>query len=72
VAKGYAKLKAFLVESDISQQAFADELEISRSTANRKLNRNGLDFTLREVRHICTRYQLDANKFFLIQKFHKE
>ncbi len=65
MAKGYTKLKAFLVESDISQQDFADELKISRNTANRKLNQNGLDFTLREVRHICTRYRLDANQFFL-------
>lgn len=65
MAKGYNKLKAFLVEMGISQKDFADELNISRNAANRKLNQNGLDFSLREMRHICTRYNLDANQFFL-------
>ncbi|MDU5530530.1 helix-turn-helix domain-containing protein [Negativicoccus succinicivorans] len=65
MAKGYNKLKAFLVEMGISQKDFADELNISRNAANRKLNQNGLDFSLREMRHICTRYNLDANRFFL-------
>lgn len=64
MAKGYNKLKAFLVEMGISQKDFADELNISRNAANRKLNQNGLDFSLREMRHICTRYNLDANRFF--------
>lgn len=67
MAKGYNKLKAFLVEMGISQQAFADKLKISRNAANRKLNQNGLDFTLREMRHICEQYNLDANQFFLVK-----
>lgn len=61
---GYAKLKAFFVEHGIRQQDVAEDLGLDRSTFNSKLNRNNADFTLAEVRYLCTTYNLDANKFF--------
>ncbi len=65
VKDGYRKLKAYLVENGIAQGEVADLLGISRSTFNSKLHRKGADFTLPEVRSMCERYGLDANKFFL-------
>ena len=63
---GYTKLKGYLVEHGIRQQEIAELLQINRSTLNTKLNRNGADFTLSEVKALCRKYQLDANIFFLI------
>ena len=48
--KGYSKLKGYFVEHGIKQQEIADLLKIGRSTLNVKLNRNGTDFTMQEVR----------------------
>nr|DAS37602.1 MAG TPA: helix-turn-helix domain protein [Caudoviricetes sp.] len=63
---GYLKLKAYLVESGITQGEVAKLLGISRSTFNCKLHRNGADFTAPEMRMLCQQYNLDANKFFLL------
>lgn len=63
---GYTKLKAFFVEHGIKQQDVAESLGLDRSTFNSKLNRNGADFTLPEVRYLCITYNLDANVYFLI------
>lgn len=64
--KGYTKLKAFLVEHSIKQEEVANELGLDRTTFNSKLNRNGSDFSLSEVRYICKKFNLDANLFFLL------
>lgn len=64
--KAYNKFKGYLVENDIRQEEVADFLGITRTTFNTKLNRNGLDFSLSEVRKLCAKYNLDANDFFLI------
>ena len=63
--KGYFKLKGYFVEHGIKQQEIADLLKIGRSTLNVKLNRNGTDFTMQEVRTLW-KYKLDANIFFLV------
>lgn len=63
--KGYVKLKAFFVENSIKQRSIADEMGLDRSTFNSKINRNGSDFSLAEVRYLCKRFNLDANLFFL-------
>lgn len=64
--KPYNKFKGFMVENDIKQEEVADLIGVTRSTFNTKLNRNGLDFSLKEVRKICLKYNLDANNFFLM------
>ncbi|XGU47481.1 helix-turn-helix domain-containing protein [Fusobacterium necrophorum subsp. funduliforme] len=63
---GYQKLKAFFVEKGIKQNDVAEILNLSRTAFNCKLNRNGLDFTLDEVRTICKTYEIKASEFFLI------
>lgn len=62
--QGYLKLKAWLVENNIKQTEVAELLQIGRSAFNSKLNRNNADFNLDEVRAICRKYNLDANKYF--------
>ena len=64
--KAYNKFKGFMVENNIKQEEVANLIGVTRSTFNTKLNRNGLDFSLEEVRIICRKYNLDANKFFLM------
>lgn len=64
--RGYVKLKAFLVENSVKQGDIAKEMGLDRSTFNSKLNKNGSDFSLSEVRYLCRKYNLDANKFFLL------
>lgn len=64
--KPYNKLKGYLIENDIKQEEVANLLGITRTTFNTKLNRNGLDFSLDEVRKLCMEFELDANEFFLV------
>lgn len=66
MVKGYAKLKGFLVEHGIKQDNLARDLGINRVTLSKKLNQNNADFSLEEVRYICSTYELDANQFFLL------
>lgn len=62
--KAYNKFKAYLIENEIKQEEVADFLGVTRTTFNTKLNRNGQDFSLDEVRRLCNKYKLDANDFF--------
>ena len=63
----YNKLKAYFVENGIKQKEVAELLGISRVTLSCKLNRyRNSDFTLTEVRTLCSRYNLPAGEFFLI------
>ena len=61
----YNKLKAYFVENGIKQIEVAELLGISRVAFSNKLNRNRKsDFTLKEVRTLCSRYNLLADEFF--------
>lgn len=63
----YNKLKAYFVENGIKQKEVAELLGVSRVTLACKLNRyRNSDFTLKEVRALCSRYNLPASEFFLI------
>lgn len=70
-AKGYEKLKFFFVKNGIRQWEIADELGLNRITFNKKLNRNGIDFSRNEIEYLCTKFDLNANEFFLLNPFHK-
>ena len=61
----YIELKKFILEKNMKQQELANLLGIDRSTFNSKLNSNEAEFTLQEMRILCKKYDLDANKFFL-------
>lgn len=61
----YNKLKAYFVENGIKQKEVAELLGISRVTLSYKLNRyRNYDFTLKEVRKFCSRYNLPADEYF--------
>lgn len=63
----YNKLKAYFVENGIKLKEVAELLGVSRVTLSYKLNRyRNADFSLKEVRTLCSRYNLSANEFFLI------
>ena len=61
----YNKLKAYFVENGIKQKEVAELLGVSRVTLSYKLNRyRNSDFMLKEVRTLCSRYNLPADEFF--------
>lgn len=63
----YNKLKAYFVENGIKLKEVAELLGISRVTLSYKLNRyRNADFSLKEARTLCNRYNLSADEFFLI------
>ena len=61
----YYKFNAWLQENGISQTEVADLLGVTRITLNRKINGTGSDFSLTEVRKICSHYSISANDFFI-------
>ncbi|MBP1925865.1 transcriptional regulator with XRE-family HTH domain [Sedimentibacter acidaminivorans] len=69
--KPYLKLKGFLVEKDIKQYEVAKLLGKTKSTFNQNLNGTGSDFTLNDVRIICSSYNISADEYFFNQKVSK-
>lgn len=61
----YAKLKGFLVQNNIKQKELAQMLKKSRSALNQNINGTGGDFSLQEVRTICSTYNISADEFFM-------
>lgn len=54
--------KAWLVQNDITQTEIAKLLNISLTSANAKINGRA-DFTLRQIRAICSKYNISADIF---------
>ena len=63
--KPYYKFKAFLVQNNIKQKEVAKMLGITNSTLSTKLNRNGTDFTIKQIRTLCKEFNISADEFFL-------
>lgn len=61
----YTKLKAYLNEIGMKQSQLAELLNKSTSAINQNLNGTGGDFTLSEVRIICTTLGISADEFFI-------
>ncbi|GEC92688.1 helix-turn-helix domain-containing protein [Brevibacillus brevis] len=61
----YTKFKALLDERGINQKEVANLLGKSTSAFNQNLNGTGGDFSLSEVRLICTTYEISADEYFL-------
>lgn len=60
----YNKFKGFLVENGIQQKEVAELLNISVPTFNKRLNGTGSDFSIQDVKKICSRYNIKAEIFF--------
>lgn len=54
--------KAWLVQNNITQSEVARLLEISLTSVNAKINGRG-EFTLRQIRTICSHYNISADIF---------
>lgn len=54
--------KAWLVQNNITQLEIARLLKISLTSVNSKINGRG-DFTLRQIRTICQKYNISADIF---------
>lgn len=63
--KPYNKLKSFMALKGIKSKEVAELLGITAQTFSAKINRNGQDFTIEQVRIICNTYGLDSNDIFL-------
>ena len=61
----YVKFKQFLVENDIKRKDIAKLLGISLTLTSSKLNTNKDDFTLKQIRTLCNKYDLDSNVYFI-------
>jgi len=64
----YSKFKAFLDESGIKQKELAELLGKSTPALNQNINGTGGDFTMSEVRLICSVYNISCDEFFIKQK----
>ena len=63
----YELLKSFLRKQKIKIKDLASDMHLSRSNLSKKINRiDGADFKPDEIRFICTKFNLDANIFFLL------
>lgn len=60
----YGKFKGYLVENNIQQKEVADLLEMSNASFNKKLNGTGADFSVQDLKKICLKYDISADKFF--------
>lgn len=60
----YNKFKGFLAENGIQQKEVAELLNISVPTFNKRLNGTGSDFSIQDVKKICSRYNIKAEIFF--------
>lgn len=61
----YTKFKAFLDERGINQREIAQLLGKSASAFNQNLNGTGGDFSIAEVRLICSTFKISADEYFL-------
>lgn len=61
----YTKFKAFLDEKGVIQSEVADMLGKSTSAINQNLNGTGGDFSVAEIRVICSNYDISADEYFL-------
>lgn len=63
----YIKLRQFMIENKIKSKNMAETLGIDESLFSKKINQNGSDFNLNEVRKLCQKYKLDGNIYFFYQ-----
>ena len=68
----YTKFKAFLDERGINQKEVAKLLGKSTSAFNQNLNGTGGDFSLSEVRLICSFFSISADEYFLYPEVSKK
>lgn len=60
----YYKFKGYLAENNIQQKEIAEMLDISQASFSKKLNGKSGDFTIQDLKKICTNLKIKAEIFF--------
>lgn len=68
----YLKVKAFLVERELSYKSVSDVINVTPGTVSKKLNGFGGDFTLKEVKLLNQRLGIPVVYFFELDVPKKE
>lgn len=61
----YVKLKQFMLEKDIDRNDIAELLGIGVNLVSSKLNKDNIDFTLPQIKKICSTYKISADTYFI-------
>lgn len=68
----YHKIKAFLVEKEISYKHVAEIIHVAPNTVNKKINGFGGDFTLKEMKLLNQQLGIPIAYFFELEVPKKE
>lgn len=60
----YNKFKGYLAENNILQKEIARMINVSQATLSKRLNGKGGDFTVQDLKKICTYLNIKAEIFF--------
>ncbi len=60
----YYKFKGYLAENNIQQKEVAKLINISQATLSKRLNGKGGDFSIQDLKKICTSLKINAEIFF--------
>lgn len=64
IREPYYKFKGYLAENNIQQKEIAEMLNISQATLSKKINGRSGDFTVQDLKKICTNLKIKAEIFF--------
>ena len=60
----YYKFKGYLAENNIQQKEVANLLDISQATLSKRLNGKSGDFSVQDLKKICSKLGIKAEVFF--------
>ncbi len=63
----YSKFQGFLAENNIKKKDVAALIGVSESGLSQKF-KGDVEFTLQQVRAICTEYGISADEYFFAEK----
>lgn len=64
IREPYYKFKGYLAENNIQQKELAKIMNISQATLSKRLNGKGGDFTIQDLKKICSTLGVKAEIFF--------
>jgi len=67
----YTKFKALLDERGVNQREVAELLGKSKSALNQNLNGTGGDFSVSEIRKLCSHFEISSDEYFLYPEVSK-
>lgn len=64
IREPYSKFKGFLAENSIQQKKVAELINISQATLSKRINGKGGDFSIQDLKKICSTLKIEAEIFF--------